>query len=202
MLAAPMLARVLTALALTASLTAVPAARATAPRTHPKAPVVGCADRSIGSFTGVVGDPASLRVGPLWLAHGGTAAADAQPGRLRDLGWWKMPALLRRGHTATLRIAASHRRLAGFRYGPPRARPRKGVPRALRRTYRAITLSACEPRARVPDSTVDGYRMTFWSGGIVFARVPLCVPIEVWIDEDTKPRRRTLALGAGRDGCR
>ena len=176
------------------------AAPAAAPSGAPAARTVDCGGRSIGTFRGVVGSPGSLRIGPLWLAFGGQAAARAAPETLRDLGWWKMPALLRPGHTATLRIAASHRRLAGWTYGPQAGVARRGVPAALRHTQHTITLRACRPGVRPPDSTVDGRRVTFWSGGIVFTRAPLCVPVEVWVDEERRPRRTTLSLGAGR--CR
>ncbi len=176
------------------------AAAPAAPSRAPAARTVDCDGRSIGAFRGVVGSPASLRVGPLWLAFGGRAAAQAPPETLRDLGWWKMPALLRPGHTVTLRIAPSHRRRAGWTYGPEAGAARRGVPAALRHTEHTITLRACPPGVRPPDSTADGRRVTFWSGGIVFTRAPLCVPVEVWVDEERRPRRTVLSLGAGRCG--
>ncbi len=183
-----------------AVLLAAGAAPAQAPSGPPAARVVDCAGRSIGTFRGVVGSPDSVRLGPLWLAFGGRAAARASPETLRDLGWWKMPALVRPGHTVTLRIAASHRRLAGWSYGPEAGAARRGVPSALRHTVPTITLRACEPGVRPRDSTADGRRVTFWSGGIVLVRAPLCVPIEAWADDARRPRRATLSLGAGR--CR
>jgi hypothetical protein len=175
-------------------------APARGPSGPPAARVVDCAGRSIGTFRGVVGSPDSVRLGPLWLAFGGRAAARATPETLRDLGWWKMPALVRPGHTVTLRIAPSHRRLAGWTYGPSAGAARRGVPAALRHTVDTIALRACPPGVRPRDSTADGRRVTFWSGGIIFVRAPLCVPIEVWADDAHRPRRAILSLGAGR--CR
>jgi hypothetical protein len=188
------------ALVLVLSAAALLGAAAAPAKAPDAARVVDCGGRSIGTFRGVVGNPASLRIGPLWLASGGRAAAQSEPETLRDLGWWKMPALLRPGHTVTLRIAASHRRLAGWTYGPEAGAARRGVPAALRHTVDTVTLRACRPGVRPPDSTADGRRVTFWSGGIVFTRAPLCVPIEVWADGERRPRRTTLSLGAGR--CR
>ncbi len=182
-----------------AALAAAPlAAGVAAADAPPPSRTAGCDGRSIGTFRGVVGSPDSLRLGPMWLAGGGRTAAQASPEALRELGWWKMPALVRPGHTVTLRIAPSHRRLAGWSYGPEAGAARRGVPAALRHTVQTITLRACSPGARPRDSTADGRRVTFWSGGMVFTRAPLCVPIQVWADGERRPRRETLSLGAGR----
>jgi hypothetical protein len=174
-------------------------ALATAPPARPKPRIVTCDQASQGTFQGPVGSPSHQRIGPLLLMLGGTDAARASLRELRRLGWWKMPALLQPGHTVTLVIASSRRRVTGWAYDSERTTPRAGVPAHLRRTDAAITLRACGARARHL-STIDGRRMTFWAGGIVFTRVPLCVPLEVWVDREPRPRRTVLSLAAGR--CR
>jgi hypothetical protein len=175
-------------------------ALATAPPARPTARIVGCDHASQGTFREAIGSPGNQRIGPLLLMLAGTSAegaARASVGELRRLGWWKMPALLQPGHAVTLVIASSRRRVSGWTYGPE-ATPRAGVPAHLRNTDQAITLRACSGRDVRHLSNVDGRRMTFWAGGIVFAHVPLCVPVEVWVDRETRPHRFTLSLGAGR----
>jgi hypothetical protein len=175
-------------------------ALATAPPARPKARIVGCEQASQGTFREAIGSPGNQRIGPLLLMFAGAGTqggARAAVGELRRLGWWKMPALLVPGHTVTLVIASSQRRASGWTYGPEPT-PRTGVPAHLRGTEQAIALRACGAREVGHLSTVDGRRMTFWAGGIVFTRVPLCVPVEVWADRETRPHRFTLSLGAGR----
>jgi hypothetical protein len=179
---------------------AVVTAHAAAPPARPTSRVVGCDDASVGTFRGIGRSSQHLRIGPLVLVGGGTAAAREPVEHLRRLGWWKMPALLQPGHTVTLRIAASHRGIAGWTYGPQRPTPRPGVAPGLRRAALTITLAACGPGDRRHSSIVDGRRVTFWSGGIVLTHVPACVPAEFWIDRERKPRRVTLSFGAGRCG--
>ncbi|MDQ6810656.1 MAG: hypothetical protein M3Z95_01995, partial [Actinomycetota bacterium] len=174
-------------------------ALATAPPARPKARVVGCERASQGTFREAIGSPGNQRIGPLLLMLAGTGsegAARASVGELRRLGWWKMPALVEPGHTVTLAIASSRSRVSGWTYGPE-PRPRARVPAHLRSTDQAITLRACGPRDVRHLSIVDGRRMTFWAGGIVFTDVPLCVPVEVWVDRETRPHRFTLSLAAG-----
>ena len=133
-----------------------------------------CSTRSEASFPGAFTSPDNLVVGPLVLVGG--AYTDART--VREFGGNKFPLLVKAGHTVTVRLAG-HERSAGLAYGPlPQGQTR------LRDTYQSVTFVACRTRLRV----------TFWSG-FVLTRAPACIPLDVYVDGATAPRRVGLALG-------
>ena len=155
----------------------------------PATPMVArCADQSGAGFPNAYTNPANLIVGPVAIVGGVgagklTAAVIEQDGR----GSWKMPVLVRAGHTATITIRPSGRRDARLAYshavgGPPTIH---NVP------YDEVTFVACnEQRSQ---SSSDGEPVTFWSGGFVYRTVPVCVPLSIVIDRRA-PVQRSLSL--------
>ena len=79
-------------------------------------PVVeNCSTRSLAEFPGAFADPANLVTGPFVLVGGArpTSAATAE-----ELSGNKFPALVREGHTATVRVPEEARDLVSLGYGP------------------------------------------------------------------------------------
>jgi hypothetical protein len=137
-------------------------------------------------------------VGPLVLIGGGEPTPEDV---VWEFGGNKFPLLVKAGHTVTVRLSASARRVAGLAYGPqPPGETR------LRDTHRAITFVACapgEPSATYrPDgpsgSSADGVAVTFWSG-FVLTRRPACLPLELEVDGEPPTRHAVLNLGVSRE---
>lgn len=153
---------------------------------------MNCSRRSEAGFPGAFTDPRNLVVGPLVLVGGAYTPAST----VREFGGNKFPLLVRAGRTVTVRVP----RGAGLFYG------RGGVliETRLRDTDRTVTFVACRPgrpsagsfsRPEGPSgSYADGVQVTFWSG-FVLTRVPRCLPLEVYVDDDPSPQRVGLGLG-------
>ena len=143
-------------------------------------PVVeNCSTRSFAEFPGAFADPANLVAGPFVLVGGArpTSAATAE-----ELGGNKFPALVREGHTATVRVPEEARDLVSLGYGPlPQGEIR------FAEGHEAVAFTACAPESR---------RVTFWSGGVL-VREPACAPLDVYADGSATPQRIELELGAG-----
>lgn len=152
-----------------------------------------CTTRSEANFPGAFADPSNLVVGPLVLVGGAYTA----PNTVREYGGNKFPLLVKAGHVVTVRIPGRSRRGAGLAYGPlPQGK------NTLRDTYRTVTFIACRPgrpsrtyRAGGPSgSYADGVQVTFWSG-FILTRAPACVPLQIYVDDESSPRRVGLPLG-------
>jgi hypothetical protein len=171
---------------------ASPARIASPPQPPPRGVLVDCSWRSEATFPGAFKDPRNIVVGPLVLVEAASAARQS-PARIRELAGWKSPLLVRAGHSVTMRIAESAGRFAALGYGPlPQGRTE------VSEAHQAITFVACprdEPTYASVQPTVG--RLTFWSGGIVVNRAPVCVPLEFYVDEELTPRRLVVSLGAG-----
>ncbi|HEX6711880.1 MAG TPA: hypothetical protein VF066_00800 [Thermoleophilaceae bacterium] len=129
----------------------------------------------------------NLVVGPLaMIGAGGTPAFAA------SFHGQKFPLLLKPGHRVTLELSVGTRRGAALGYGPL-AQGDVGVAQA----HRVVTFIACPRGASA--SEVDGKPVTFWSGGVL-AKSPRCVPLRVWIDGASSPRRVVIRLGVDRCG--
>jgi hypothetical protein len=152
-----------------------------------------CSGRSEADFPGAFTSPRNLVVGPLVLIGGAYTPAST----VREVGGQKFPLLVKGGHTVTVRLAGHGRRVAGLAYGPLPEGETK-----LRDTYGSVTFVACRPgrpsphhRAGGPSrSSADGVQVTFWSG-FVLTRAPACVPLDIYVDGASSPRRVGLALG-------
>jgi len=152
-----------------------------------------CSTRSEANFPGAFTSPRNLVVGPLVLIGG----AYTDPSTVREFGGNKFPLLVKAGHIVTVRLARRGRRAAGLGYGPHPQGELK-----LRDTYRSVTFVACRPgrasRRYSPngpsESYADGAAVTFWSG-FVLTRAPACIPLDIYVDDASSPRRVGLALG-------
>jgi hypothetical protein len=143
-----------------------------------------CSTRSEANFPGGFTDRRNLVVGPLVLVGGTYTSART----VRQFGGNKFPLLVEAGHTVTVRLARSARRVAGLAYGPlPEGEVR------LRDTHQAVTFVACRPSGP-SGSHAGAIAVTFWSG-FVLARAPMCVALEVYVDREPSPRRVGLSLG-------
>ncbi len=178
-------ARILTAIAATAAALspALLLVRGSAPvaAAPPAAErTVACREQSGARFPGAYRDRRNLVVGPLAMI-GGATFTDAATARRFDGN--KYPLLLRPGHAVTVAIAPSARANAGLHYGSAEDRSTE--------TYDAITFVACSENRS--DSRADG-RVTFWSG-FVTLRAPACVPLDVYVNGASTPRRVRIELG-------
>lgn len=157
---------------------------------RPLGVVENCSTRSQASFPGAFTDPHNVVIGPLVLV----GAAYTDPSTVREFGGNKFPALVRAGHRVTIAVARRKRRVASLGYGPLPEKvelsPRDGHP--------VVTFIAC--RAREPSASIGaGGPVTFWSG-FVLTRLPRCVPLEIWVDNESSPHRTALRMGRRR--CR
>lgn len=155
--------------------------------THrPQGVVENCASQSGGTFTNVYDSADNLIEGPLVMI--GAAGTPRLERASTGQGFQKFPLLVRTGHRVTLELPQSTRRGAGLAYGP--------LPTGastLRDAHRVVSFIACG-RPRASASTADGRSVTFWSGGLV-ARSPRCVPLRVWVDRASRPKRVVIRLG-------
>ncbi|MBA2637947.1 MAG: hypothetical protein H0U79_06980, partial [Solirubrobacterales bacterium] len=142
----------------------------------------GCSDQSGADFPRAFTDRRNLVVGPLVLVGGGTYTDAAT---VRKFGGNKFPLLVKAGHTVTVKIPPSAREGAGLGYG---ALPQGEV--RLRDAHAIVTFESCSAKRSL--SSANG-PVTFWSG-FVLARNPICVPLDVYVD-DQAPRRAWLSLG-------
>jgi hypothetical protein len=143
-----------------------------------------CSTRSEANFPGAFTNPANLVVGPLVMS-GGTYT---DPQTVRAFGGNKFPLLVESGHRVTVRLTPSARRIAGLAYGPlPQGET------TMRDTYRTVTFTACRPGGP-SGSHADGVNVTFWSG-FVMTRRPACIRLEVYVDDEVKPRPAGIGLG-------
>jgi hypothetical protein len=166
-----------------AAATAVAAQAATDERPH--GAMASCATRSEASFPAAFTDRHNVVVGPLVLV----GAASTPASTVRRFGGQKFPALVRAGHQVTVALSSRTRRVASLGYGPIHATGELSV----RDGHRVVTFVACRRGVR-SGSSADGRSVTFWSG-FVLTRAPRCVPLAVWVDDETAPRRIALAMG-------
>jgi hypothetical protein len=162
-------------------------AASSAARERPRGVVAGCAMQSGASFPGAFTSSRNLVIGPLvMIGAGGT------PSFSSSFHGQKFPLLLKAGHRVTLELSIRTRRGAALGYGPlPQGDV--GVPEA----HRVVTFIAC--RKGASDSDADGKPVTFWSGGVL-VKSPRCVPLRVWTDAASSPRRVVIRLGVDRCG--
>jgi hypothetical protein len=130
-----------------------PGCRGTRGRRGPRrGPFRAPAARTVGlrrplhrTFRGVVGSPGSLRIGPLWLAFGGQAAARAAP---RHCAIWAGGRCPRSCVPDTPPPCGSPPRTGGSRGGPTARRPASPGGACPPRCATRSTRSPCAPAAR------------------------------------------------------
>jgi hypothetical protein len=155
---------------------------------RPRGVRVGCGQRSMADFPGAYSDPGNMRIGPL-VFIGGVRVADDPPSVIREFDGQKLPLIVRAGHVVTVSIPRHARDRAGLAYG----RMPQG-PRRLEDARHTIRFKACRRGFR-SGSRANG-PVTFWSGFVLVSE-PTCVPLRAWVDDEPKPRRRVMSLGAG-----
>ena len=145
--------------------------------TAPRGVVEDCSTRSLADFPGAYEDRANVVVGPLVLV----GAASTPPETVREVGGNKFPALVRAGHRVTVALPRRAHRVAGLGYGPLP----EGVELQPEDGHRVVTFIACERDEPV----------TFWSGSVLTAE-PRCIPLDIWVDDEPRPRHAELQMGA------
>jgi hypothetical protein len=158
------------------------------PKTSSKAVTLDCSMRSMANFGPAFTDPRNLVVGPLLLVGGAEAASEAL---IVAHEGQKFPLLVQAGHTVSVSVPAEARGFAGLAYG----RFPEGEIRA-RDAHDEITFVACDRDE--PSGSKAGGPVTFWSG-FVMTSVPTCLPLDVYVDGASTPRRVEMALGADCD---
>lgn len=136
-----------------------------------------CKTRSEADFGRPFTDPGNLVVGPLVLVGG---AEFTPPSVVRGVKGQKYPLLVRAGHQVRLAVARGARAFAGLGYG---RLPQGEI--TLAEAHKVVTFTACPARFG---------RYTFWSGAVV-AHEPHCVPLDVYVDDNSEPQRVVLELG-------
>ena len=177
------------------------AATADRPTTRrPTGVAVGCRRRSEANFPRAFTDHRNLVIGPLVLVGGAYTPPDVVYGFDGN----KFPLLVKAGQTVTIDVVGIARRRAGLAYAGLGDGPLpQGQKVRLRDTARTMTFVACAPGTPTQEyrptgpsgSYADGEQVTFWSGFVV-THEPSCVPLDVYLDEESAPRRVGLALGA------
>jgi hypothetical protein len=153
------------------------------PKKEPKGVVLDCAMQSMADFGDAFGDPQNLVVDPLVLVGGAMPVSEAVV--LAHDGQ-KFPLLVRAGRTVTVEIPSAFRKTTGLAYGPlPQGRVR------VSDAHDSIRFVSCGRDEA--GSTARG-PVTFWSG-FVMTSVPICLPLDVYVDDDATPRRVRIALG-------
>ena len=170
-----------------ATTTSAPAAAKTVPSPARAGVVVDCSTQSWADFTGAFFDPANLVVGPLVLVG---AAVKTPAGVVESVGGNKFPLLVKDGHTVTVRVAQEARAHASLGYGPL---PQGEV--LVRDGHDTVTFVACDHSD--PSRSTGDVAVTFWSG-FLLANEPVCLPLDVWADGASAPRRVEVELG---DDC-
>src|SRR5918998_2407740 len=158
------------------------------PKMRPKGVVVGCRSQSGYDFADAYTNPDNIVVGPLVI----TNAVYTEPATIREFGGDKIFVLLQPGHRVTLALSQQTYRVASLGYGP--------LPQEVELTpqdgHRVVTFRPC--LAERAWSSAGGKPVTFWAG-FILTETFLCMPIDVWVDDEPKPRK--IALGMGVRDC-
>src|SRR5262245_53720526 len=140
--------------------------------------------------------PTTLVVGPLAVL-GANPMLAFSPGSPNG-GGNKLFVLVKGGHRVTLELSRETRRNVGFIV--PDHLPHGGL--GHRYTRRIATFRACNADEMRHEHAADEYgyqHRTDWpvSGwvGTLLARGPMCVPINVWVDDEPSPRRTVIPFG-------
>lgn len=158
------------------------------PKMRPQGVVVGCRSQAGYDFGDAYTNPDNIVVGPLVI----TNAVYTEPETIREFGGDKIFVLLQPGHRVTLALSQQTYRVASLGYGP--------LPQEVELTpqdgHRVVTFTPCP--AEQAWSSAGGKPVTFWSG-FMLTDTFLCMPIDVWVDDEPKPRK--IALGMGVRDC-
>ena len=158
------------------------------PKMRPQGVVVGCRSQSGYDFGDAYTNLDNIVVGPLVI----TNAVYTEPETIREFGGDKIFVLLQPGHRVTLALSHETYRIASLGYGP--------LPQEVELTsqdgHRVVTFRSCS--AGRAWSSAGGKPVTFWAG-FMLTDTFFCMPIDVWVDDEPKPRK--IALGMGVRDC-
>ena len=171
-------------LALLVSATVAGAAAAAAPR-PPEGAAATCRHQSSAGFRKSARD---LAVGPLLMVG---ARVYSPPAVIARFGGQKCPMVLLAGHRVTVELPRAVWRTTSLFYGDDHFKQPDGD-RTVEDGHRVVAFRACT--AARAGSSYDGRDATFWSG-FVLTRVPRCLTVRIWIDDEPTPRRVSIALG-------
>ncbi len=134
--------------------------------------------QSWGQFGRAFTDPRNLVVGPLVFAGGNVTTPVAA---VQAHGGGKYPVLVKPGHAVTVQIPREVRRTAELVYGPGHS-------------AHTIRFVACPRGEKKSNTSSAGGPVTFWSG-FVMTRSPGCIPLDVYVDDESSPRHAAVTVG-------
>jgi len=145
----------------------------------------GCADQISGLY-GKNWQSHSIHVGPLWLID--VRPAGASRDGTSPLPFGNLPVNVADNAHVQVKVAGPARAYFRFLFGGAGT----GGRYTLRDGQTSVTFTGCR-RGR-EWGAYPGYTQ-FW-GGFVTARVPACVPLDVWTHARQQPARITMAVGS------
>ena len=128
--------------------------------------------------------PRNLVVGPFALLLGAGRMLAYVP----DVGGNKIAVRVKRGHRVTLELPSQVRPDVGLVFG--KFASANVTPRQARRV---VTFKACTRGESTALWDVD-LPVSGWVGGLV-ATAPQCVPLLIWLDDESSPRRAVIRFG-------
>lgn len=149
------------------------------PDQHARRVIRDCSMQSWGQFGQAFTNPDNVVVGPLVFEEGNVTTPAAV---VQAQGGSKYPVLVKLGHVVTVQIPREVRRTAELVYGPGHI------------TSDTIRFVACPRGEKKSNASSAGGRVTFWSG-FVMTRSPGCIPLDVYVDEESSPRHAAVTVG-------
>lgn len=148
---------------------------------HPIAARATCPMQSEADFPNAYVDPRNLVVGPLALVGAGAPTSAETVARF---GGNKFPLIVKVGHTVTISVLPSAHGVAALAYG---GNLPHGRSLTVRDGFQTETFVACRADEPTSSTAGAGEPVTFWSGFVLAAR-PVCVPLDVSVDDRTARR--------------
>jgi len=149
------------------------------PGQHPRRVIRDCSMQSWGQFGQAFTDPDNVVVGPLVFTGGNVTTPAAT---VQAQGGSKYPVLVKVGHVVTVQLPGEVRRTAGLVYGPGHS------------AHDTIRFVACQRGEKKSNTSSAGGPVTFWSG-FVMTRSPGCIPLDVYVDDESSPRHAAVTVG-------
>lgn len=163
----------------TATPTATPTTSRAAARERPRGAVEDCSTTPGWGRRDEFTSRHNLIVGPFALER-----ARPMLGYAPNVRGNKIFAYVKGGHRVTLELPPAMRRDVGFAFGPGSG---------FRNWRRVVSFVACQ-RGELTPGRFDGWPVTTWVG-FLLASSPRCVPLLVWVDDESPPRRAVIRFG-------
>lgn len=163
----------------TATAAAAPIMSRAAARERPRGAVEDCSTTPGWGRRDEFTSRQNLIVGPFALER-------ARPilGYAPHVGGNKIFVYVKGGHRVTLELPPAMRHDVGFAFGPGSG---------SRNWRRVVSFIACQ-RGELTPGRFDGWPVTTWVG-FLLASSPRCVPLLVWVDDESPPRRTVIRFG-------